>query len=144
MKKLAINSFLAITAMAWTGQTPQAQTSNSQLREHSNNPSLNLALVAREGGTFGDDSAAELLYSPAHRQLLHGWLTQQPLPETVTAGLQRGERLEMFHPARIAMLPAEISRRVEHASGVALDLHIGDQVVRVMRNSRRIIDCVNV
>ena len=144
MKKLAVNSFLAITAMAWLGQPAQAQTSNSQLRESSDGQGLSSVLLELDGNNFDNGASDDLTYSAEHRQLLQAWLKQQPLPNTVTAGLQRDDLLEMFHHAGIAMLPGELSHSGAHASGSALDLHIGEQVVRVMRNSRRVIDCVNV
>lgn len=144
MKKLAINSFLAVTAMAWMGPAAQSQTGAQPWRDAGARTGISIAQAPTASGSDQDKEGAGLLYSTQDRASLSAWLRQRVVTaRPVRPGLQRGDRLDALHPGHVAMLPGEISRALSHTGGLTMDLAIDDQVVRVMRNSRRVIDTVS-
>jgi|GEM_PF-2628594 len=144
MKKLAINSFLAVTAMAWMAPAAQSQAGAQPWRDVGARTGVNITQSPTASGSDQDDEGAGLLYSEQDRARLAAWLRERDLhARPVRPGLQRGDRLDTVHPGHVAMLPGEVSRALSHTGGLAMDLAIDDQVVRVMRNSRRVIDTVS-
>ncbi len=143
MKKLAINSFLAVTAMAWLGQSPQLQGASMQWRDQGSHADLNQSAADTDPQLAADDADPALQYTAEHRALLQHWLRQRDAQALPLPGLQRGDRFGVLQTGHIAVLPAELMRQLGDSGGLTMDLAVGEQVVRVMRNSRRVIDTVN-
>ncbi|MCH8544551.1 MAG: hypothetical protein LAT61_13370 [Alcanivorax sp.] len=145
MKKLARNSLLAITAMAWLGQpvvaetkrgdgVGNAQTHMQQSGEGERHPSLGYSASDRAllRGHFRQAGAPD-----DGNTLLSSAITQ---PVTLSVGDTPG--FDALRNART--LPADIRDRLARTAEGTQDLLIGHQAVRLARDSRRVIDAVTL
>ena len=131
MKKrtLAVNSFLAVTAMAWLGQPLPADA-----RRGSAMPS---------GFEQVQNAPAELhrwRYQPAERALLRTHL--RDLSGNPEVALMPGQRLNFRQISVARTLPPRLQSQLQSADEHTVDLIIGHQVVRLHRDSYNVIDVV--
>jgi hypothetical protein len=136
MKKrtLAVNSFLAITAMAWLGQ------SVGQDNRRGTTP----ALATFEQVQYQPAEVLSLRYRAGDRGLLRAHLRDTPLPAHQTASaptLKAGDVLQFDQIAHARTLPPTLRDQLDSPAAV-VDLLIGQQAVRVLRDSREVIDLV--
>lgn len=148
MKKLAINSFLAVTAMAWSAQSPASPSLSQQLRDAARG---NPAGLYRSGAqdtrqradTRARDTVPAPLFSTSERGLIRNWLRSVPLRATADhPALQRGQQLEFMHLSEGRALPGWLNHSIQsHCDGV-VDVLLHGQVVRLQRPGNLVIDLV--
>lgn len=132
MKKrtLAINSFLAVTTMAWLGQPLPANSTERR-------PGVPISAIEQVQNSPTD--IRQLRYRASDRALLRGHLRDQS-----TASVRMvvpGQILDFSQLSSARTLPAAL--QVELAShDEIVDLVIGAQIVRMHRQRREVIDVV--
>ncbi|PKM22512.1 MAG: hypothetical protein CVV10_03975 [Gammaproteobacteria bacterium HGW-Gammaproteobacteria-14] len=134
-RKLAINSFLAVTAVAWLGQPlSAAENRRDNGLDHRSHES-------RHSGPLisNSDQQLELRYQAGDRALLRNHL--RTLPKAQDWSLQAGQQLEFHHLSDGRTLPEHLQNTLKAPESV-VDLIIGNQIVRMVRHERRIIDLV--
>lgn len=148
MKKLAINSFLAVTAMAWSAQSSAAPTQSQQLRDTARDNPAGLYRSGAQGCRPGlhartRNVASAVSYSPSERGLIRSWL--RSLPAQVMAEqpeLVRGQTLEFMHLSEGRALPNWLTRSIQSRGEAVVDVLLHGQVVRLMRPDNLVIDLV--
>ncbi|MFN3712662.1 MAG: hypothetical protein ACK4SX_03265 [Alcanivoracaceae bacterium] len=132
MKKrtLAVNSFLAITAMAWLGQSltqdnrrgAQTQAPFEQVQHQAADVQL-------------------LRYSAAERGLLRAYLRDQGNVGSPAMALKPGQILMFDQLANARTLPPALAEKLASQDAV-VDLVIGRRAVRLLREWHEVIDLV--
>jgi hypothetical protein len=132
MKKrtLAVNSFLAITAMAWLGQSPAQDSRRSAS-----------APVAFEQTQQQPADVQLLRYSAAERGLLRAYLRDQDSASIPAMTLKPGQILMFEQLANARTLPPAIAGKLA-SQDAAVDLVIGQRAVRLLRERHEVIDLV--
>ena len=149
MKKLAINSFLAVTAMAWLGQADADQSLSESSRDtaEASASSLHQTLSSEEiGARAAHARHAPWLFSNDQRARLKAWLAQQlpghhsrdPAPPALAPGMQ----LTFEHLRQGRVLPAEVSAMAREHAPLLVDVVLHGRVVRLFRDNREVIDLV--
>lgn len=131
MKKrtLAVNSFLAVTAMAWLGQPLPAEGRRGS--------------APLSGFEQAQSAPAELRqwhYRPAERALLRTHLRDLASGPELT--LTPGQRLTFRQISAARTLPPQLLSQLQFTDDHIVDLVIGHQVVRLRRDSHEVIDVV--
>jgi hypothetical protein len=131
MKKrsLAIKSFLAVTALAWLGQGVSTDTR----RDSPMMPSQ------YEFQSTAADTLP-LRYSAGERALLRTHLRDHGADTGST--LHRGQPLHFDDIRTARTLPPHLGDTLQPNAAAVVDLIIGNQVVRLWRHNRVIIDLV--
>lgn len=148
MKKLAINSFLAVTAMAWSAQAPASTTLSQQLREaaRSNPPGLyrSSTLATRDGArTRILEALPGTPFLASERGLIRSWLRGLPVPAPRSdLTLVRGQRLEFVHLQEGRALPGWLTQAIQSRGDGVVDVLLHGQVVRLKRPDNLVIDLV--
>lgn len=148
MKKLAINSFLAVTAMAWSAHSQASPTLSQQLREAARSSSAGLyrsnAQATRHSTTARDEEALPAApFSASERGLIRSWLRGIALPAIPDApALARGQQLEFTHLRAGRALPGWLSQSIQSRSDDVVDVLLQGQVVRLKRPDNLVIDLV--
>lgn len=149
MKKLAINSFLAVTAMAWSAQSSSAPAHSQQLRDAARGTPAGLYRNGTQDAGQGPhtmlarDAVPATPYSPSERGLIRSWL--RSLPAQVTAdqpALVRGQKLEFMHLSKGRALPRWLGQSIQSRSAEVVDVLLHGQVVRLQRPDNLVIDLV--
>ncbi len=132
MKKrtLAINSFLAVTTMAWLGQPLPANSSERR-------PGVPVSAIEQVQNSPMDNR--QLRYRGSDRALLRGHLRDQP--NSQRALLVPGQILDFTQLSSARTLPAALQDELTTHDDI-VDLVIGAQIVRMNRHSREVIDVV--
>src|SRR5690606_17478547 len=148
MKKLAINSFIAVTAMAWSAQSPASATFSQQLREtaRGNHPGLYRSNTqdARHGPDTGIRNAVPAApFSGSERGLIRCWLRGLALSATLDdLALAPGQQLD-FPPLRAGRaLPDWLNKSIQSRVDGVVDVLLGGQVVRLKRPGNLVVDLV--
>ena len=149
MKKLAINSFLAVTAMAWLGQadTDQSLSESSRDTVEASASGLHQTLSSEELSVRAAHARhAPWLFSNDQRARLKAWLAQQ-LPghqSRIQAAptLVPGMLLTFEHLREGRVLPAEVSEMARDHAPLLVDVVLHGRVVRLFRDNREVIDLV--
>lgn len=147
MNKLAINSFLAVTAMAWLGQPAAAD-----IRQVDHETRAASEVFLDERGTL----LRSYRFTPGDRILLNEFRAQhmRPVSPATSSGMGNGKGLPPgtdhdWHPGIVLryeqmrearMLPGELRARLDNRSDNTLDLFIGGRIVRLLRDTREIVD----
>ncbi|WP_111655945.1 hypothetical protein [Isoalcanivorax indicus] len=141
MKKLARNSLLAITAMAWLGQPVVADGKRTDgASQHGT------VTIAADGGSAPEISR----FSAGERALLSSGLRETPRTGAVFADahrrtpLQPGDRLSPEDLLSARTLPATLQTALGHDSPDQRDLLIGHQVVRLAVPTRQVLDVLTL
>lgn len=148
MKKLAINSFLAVTAMAWSAQSPASPTLSQQLRDtaRSNAPGMYRSSTQGTRGSVGTLALKALPaapFSPSERGLIRSWLRGLTVPVSADApALVRGQQLEFIHLCDGRALPGWLNQSIQSRVDGVVDVLLGSQVVRLTRPDNLVIDLV--
>jgi len=132
MKKrtLAINSFLAVTTMAWLGQPLPANSTERR-------PGVPSSAIEQVRNNPVD--IRQLRYRASDRALLRGHLRDQP--NSQRALLVPGQILDFTQLSSARTLPAALQGELATHDDI-VDLVIGAQIVRMHRHSREVIDVV--
>lgn len=147
MNKLAINSFLAVTAMAWLGQPAAAD-----IRQVDHEARAASEVFVDERGSL----LRNYRFTPGERILLNEFRAQhaRPVSPAISSGMGSGKGLPPgtdhgWHPGTVLryeqmrearVLPGELRTRLDHAGDSTLDLFIGGRIVRLLRDTREIVD----
>lgn len=148
MKKLAINSFLAVTAMAWSAQSPASPTLSQQLRDtaRSNAPGLYRSSTQGTRASAGPltlEALPAAPFSPSERGLIRSWLRDLTVPATAnTPALVCGQQLDFTHLRTGRALPGWLSQSIQSRVDGVVDVLLGGQVVRLTRPDNLVIDLV--
>lgn len=148
MKKLAINSFLAVTAMAWSAQSTASTTLSQQLRDAARGNTAGLYRSGAQDSRHGPDTGIRKVlpaapFSPSERGLIRSWLRGVKLPTSPDElALVRGQRLEFVHLKEGRALPGWLGQSILSRSDGVVDVLLGDQVVRLRRPDNIVIDLV--
>ena len=148
MKKLAINSFLAVTAMAWSAQSPASTTLSQQLRDAARSNTTGLYRSGAQETRNGlDTDIREALpaapFSGSERGLIRSWLRDLTLPATLDdLALVRGQQLEFAHLRAGRALPDWLNQSIQSRVDGVVDVLLGSQVVRLKRAGNLVIDLV--
>ncbi|MBZ2188601.1 hypothetical protein K8B33_05815 [Alcanivorax sp. JB21] len=149
MKKLARNSLLAITAMAWLGQPVVADT------KRGDGGSTQIHMQQSSEGERQPSRG----YSASDRALLRSHfrqagatdagstaLSSTALGNTLAdaAALSAGDTLDFDALRNARTLPADIRNRLAAPATDTQDLLIGHQAVRLTRDTRVVIDTVTL
>ena len=132
MKKrtLAINSFLAVTTMAWIGQPLPASSAERR-------PGTPISAIEQIQNSPTD--IRQLRYRASDRARLRGLLRDQP------GGSQplfmAGQILDFTQLSSARTLPSALQDELATHDDI-VDLVIGAQIVRMHRQSREVIDVV--
>lgn len=132
MKKrtLAINSFLAVTTMAWLGQPLPANSSERR-------PGAPISAIEQVQSSPAD--IRQLRYRASDRALLRGHLRDQLSgPQSL---LVPGQILDFTQLSSARTLPGALQDELASHDDI-VDLVIGGQIVRMHRYSREVIDVV--
>lgn len=145
MKKLARNSLLAITAMAWLGQPVVADT------KRSDGASSAPTHLQQSGEGARQPSQG---YSASDRALLRGHFRQAETQDTgglllnsaldPAPALNIGDTLDFGALRNARTLPVDIRDRLAPPADGAQDLLIGHQAIRLLRDTRTVIDAVTL
>ena len=148
MKKLAINSFLAVTAMAWSAQSTATASVAQQLRDSARgNPPALYRAGAPNARDSQDTGAAEARsaapFSAGERGLIRGWLRDLALPvATAPAALALGQQLDFTHLAQGRALPAWLRKSLQSRTDDVTDVLLHGRVVRLQRPGNLVVDLV--
>jgi len=148
MKKLAINSFLAVTAMAWSAQSSSAPAQSQQLRDAARGTPAGLYRNSTQDvrqGLHADAREAEPAapYSPSERGLIRSWLRSLPAQATTAQpALVRGQKLEFMHLSNGRALPNWLGQSLQSRDEAVVDVLLHGQVVRLQRPDNLVIDLV--
>lgn len=141
MKKLARNSLLAITAMAWLGQPVMADG------KRTDGSGQQSAMAAQaEGG----DAPTATRFSAGERALLSSGLRELPRSGPVFADadqrapLQPGDLLTASDLLTARTLPTVLQAALGSDSSGHRDLLIGHQVVRLSLPARQVVDVLTL
>lgn len=129
MKKLALNSLLAITTMAWLGQAaPAADTKRDGSRRGHTEQVRVTSTAQRHRFSAGD------------RAVLRSHLRDLgSLPRTGVA-VSTGQRLNFDALRSARTLPAHVIARLDPMDADVTILLMQDQVVRLRRSDRTVLD----
>lgn len=149
MKKSAINSFLAATAMAWlspatAGETFQTvnATENASNSEHSD------AFTSINAEQHQDPRVIRWRFSHAERQALLDYLYHHPnltgaeVSNAFVAptSIEIGQKLSFEHLRNARVVPSAFSPASAESRASVVDVIIQGRVVRVLKQSREVID----
>jgi hypothetical protein len=131
MKKrtLAVNSFLAVTAMAWLGQPLPAEGRRGSAPLSSFEQLQDAAVALHQWH-----------YQPGERALLRTHL--RDFSSSPELALTPGQRLTFRQISVARTLPPRLQSQLQSADEHTVDLIIGHQVVRLHRDSYEVIDVV--
>ena len=146
MKKLARNSLLAITAMAWLGQPVVADSKRGD--------GSGSAQIHMQQSSEGERHPSQG-YSASDRALLRSHFRQAGATDAAAlsstalgntladaAALSIGDTLDFDALRNARTLPADIRDRLADPAAATQDLLIGHQAVRLTRDTRVVIDTV--
>lgn len=148
MKKQAINSFIAITAMAWLGQTAQVQNVSGGSRDQRTSQNQTTERCSDAIMTLGSQRSpaqpgtSPLRFSKEEVARLRTFITQLPPAApgaSTTMPIKPGVQLSFDHFSTARVLPESDFRSGQFHSTV-VDLLLQGKIVRILRNNREIID----
>lgn len=148
MKKLAINSFLAVTAMAWSAQSSSAPAQSQQLRDAARGTPAGLYRNGTQDArqalhAHAREAEPATPYSPSERGLIRSWLRSLPTPATADQpALVRGQKLEFMHLSQGRSLPRWLGQSLQSRGEAVVDVLLHGQVVRLQRPDNLVIDLV--
>lgn len=151
MKKLAIKSFLAITAMAWSAQSSAAPSAQLALRDQPRNtpaglyqhgtPPRSASGVMTQAALDSGHSG----FSPTERGLIRSWLRGLDMPRLANAmidAIPPGTRLGFEHVAQGRALPGWLVEAITSRTDQVIDVCLHGQVFRLSRADHLVIDTV--
>ena len=137
--KMAIQGFLAVTAMAWLGQPAQVDARTSIL---GNTPSAHERSSERPDHSPDCQSRqVSAGFSSADRALIGGWLHRQPVRQKAVAPMP-GQRLDFGGLMEARTLPPALAGVLSGHPETVQDLVVGGRVVRLSRDTREVLDVV--